>query len=82
MQRIAVVGSGGAGKSTFGRELGRLLGLPVIHLDHHYWRPGLDSVLRSAPDTVAVIELTSPGVAAAFLDGLTNSAQPQQSSGR
>lgn len=39
MQRVAVVGSGGAGKTTFCRELGRRTGLPVIHLDQHYWRP-------------------------------------------
>ena len=40
MQRIAVVGSGGAGKATFSNELGRGLGLGVIHLDHHSWQPG------------------------------------------
>jgi adenylate kinase family enzyme len=40
MRRIAVVGSGGAGKTTFATELGRCLDLPVIHLDHHYWKPG------------------------------------------
>jgi adenylate kinase family enzyme len=40
MRRIAVVGSGGAGKSAFARVLGRGLGLPVIHLDEHHWRPG------------------------------------------
>jgi adenylate kinase family enzyme len=40
VQRVAVVGSGGAGKSTFSRELGRRVDLPVIHLDHHYWQPG------------------------------------------
>lgn len=39
MQRIAVVGPGGAGKSTFARELGRRLGAPVVHLDEHYWGP-------------------------------------------
>lgn len=39
MRRIAVVGSGGAGKSTFARSLGERLGLPVIHLDRHYWKP-------------------------------------------
>jgi adenylate kinase family enzyme len=40
VERVAVVGSGGAGKSTFSRELGRRTGLPVIHLDRHYWKPG------------------------------------------
>src|SRR4029453_438036 len=39
-QRIMVIGSGGAGKSTFARQLAALTGLPVIHLDRHYWRPG------------------------------------------
>jgi adenylate kinase family enzyme len=39
-RRILVVGSGGAGKSTFARALGAALQLPVIHLDRHYWRPG------------------------------------------
>lgn len=40
MERVAVVGSGGAGKSTFARGLGRATGLPVIHLDEYYWHPG------------------------------------------
>lgn len=39
MRRVAVVGCGGAGKSTFAAELGRRLGLPVIHLDRLYWKP-------------------------------------------
>lgn len=38
--RILIVGSAGAGKSTLARQLGDALGLPVIHLDAHYWRPG------------------------------------------
>jgi hypothetical protein len=40
VKRVAVVGSGGAGKTTFARELSRRTGLPVVHLDHLYWRPG------------------------------------------
>lgn len=39
-KRIAVVGCGGAGKSTFSKCLGEALGLPVIHLDSFFWRPG------------------------------------------
>src|SRR5262245_26887324 len=35
-----VVGSGGAGKSTFSRELAARSGLPLIYLDRYYWRPG------------------------------------------
>ena len=40
MKRVLVIGSGGAGKSTFATRLGRRLGLPVIHLDRLYWRAG------------------------------------------
>lgn len=40
MQRIAIVGSGGAGKSMLARQIGAIVGLPVIHLDHQYWSPG------------------------------------------
>lgn len=38
MQRILIIGSGGAGKSTLARELAQRKGLPVIHLDRHFWR--------------------------------------------
>ncbi|MBC7783249.1 MAG: hypothetical protein H7144_05365 [Burkholderiales bacterium] len=40
MQRVAVVGSPGAGKSTLAVELGRRTELPVFHLDRMFWRPG------------------------------------------
>jgi adenylate kinase family enzyme len=35
-----VIGSGGAGKSTLATRIGERTGLPVIHLDALYWRPG------------------------------------------
>ena len=40
MRRVLVIGSGGAGKSTVAAEIGERLGLPVVHLDALYWRPG------------------------------------------
>lgn len=40
MKRVAVIGSGGAGKSMFARELGERTALPVIHLDRLFWKPG------------------------------------------
>ena len=40
MKRIAIIGPGGAGKSTLARQIGEKLDLPVIHLDAHYWHEG------------------------------------------
>ena len=42
MQRVLVIGSGGAGKSPFAARLGAATGLPVVHLDAYYWRAGWD----------------------------------------
>lgn len=40
MRRVVIVGSAGAGKSTLAARLGVVTGLPVIHLDREFWRPG------------------------------------------
>ncbi|MCE7934869.1 MAG: DNA topology modulation protein [Chlorobi bacterium CHB2] len=40
MERVILIGSGGAGKSTLARQLGARLNIPVIHLDAHFWNPG------------------------------------------
>ena len=39
-RRVLVTGIAGAGKSTFSRALSERTGLPVIHLDVHFWKPG------------------------------------------
>ena len=40
MERIMIIGCGGAGKSTLARQLGEKLNLPVVHLDQIWWKPG------------------------------------------
>ncbi|MEO0012222.1 MAG: hypothetical protein RLZZ535_611 [Cyanobacteriota bacterium] len=40
MQKVAIIGSCGAGKSTLAMNLGKKLNLPVIHLDAYYWQSG------------------------------------------
>ncbi len=47
MQRVVILGRGGAGKSTFARRLGGMTGLPVIELDKHFWQAGLAPTPRS-----------------------------------
>lgn len=40
MKKIAIIGSGGSGKSTFSLLLSKELNIPVYHLDKLYWKPG------------------------------------------
>jgi adenylate kinase family enzyme len=40
MQKVLVIGSGGSRKTTFSIALAEKTGLPLIHLDAIYWRPG------------------------------------------
>jgi adenylate kinase family enzyme len=40
VERIAVTGSTGSGKSTFARELARRLSVPYVELDALHWDPG------------------------------------------
>ncbi|WP_316571132.1 DNA topology modulation protein [Neobacillus sp. YIM B06451] len=48
MKKIAIIGSGGAGKSTLARNLGKTLGLKVYHLDALFWKPGWVPMDRTA----------------------------------
>jgi hypothetical protein len=41
VERVVIVGRGGAGKSTAAVRMGQATGLPVIELDAHFWRPDL-----------------------------------------
>ena len=57
-RRILVIGPGGAGKSTFSRQLGEITGLPVVHLDRYFWTPGWNARPRNEWN-VLVAELTA-----------------------
>jgi adenylate kinase family enzyme len=56
MQRILIVGSAGAGKSTLSRRLGEVLGIPVVHLDKHYWKPGWVATEQQEWDQIVIEE--------------------------
>ena len=54
MNRVAIIGSPGAGKSTFARWLGEMTGMEVFHLDHLYWKPGWVQTPR--PEWIALLQ--------------------------
>lgn len=55
MQKILIIGSNGAGKSTFSYALAEQLDLPLIHIDQIYWR-GCWEVTPQAEFENAVVE--------------------------
>lgn len=59
MQRVVILGPGGAGKSTLARRLGVLLDLPVVELDRHFWSPTLQPMSNEQWRTVQA-ELSEP----------------------
>ena len=50
MERVMIIGCGGAGKSTLARRLGEITGLPVVHLDKLFWKPGWEQISREEFD--------------------------------
>jgi len=47
MKKIIVIGCPGSGKSTFSRELHRITGIPLFHLDMMHWNPDRTTVDRA-----------------------------------
>ncbi len=46
MERVVIIGCGGAGKSTLAQRLSEKTGLPVVHLDKLFWRPGWEHISK------------------------------------
>lgn len=59
-KRILLIGCGGSGKSTLARTLGEKTGLPVVHLDQIYWKPGWQPLPREEFDEKLTAELKNP----------------------
>jgi len=38
-KKIAIFGCAGSGKTTLALQLKKILPLPIVHLDKHYWKP-------------------------------------------
>ena len=75
MERIIIIGCGGAGKSTLARQLGDKLDLPVVHLDKLFWKPGWVESSREEIDEKIFVELQKPRW---IMDGNFNRTLPER----
>ena len=74
MQRIAVVGAVGAGKSTVARQLARRLDLPLVDLDAIYWSRGT----RPSEEAWRLVHSAIITQPAWILDGDYRAVQPER----
>ena len=75
MERIILIGCGGAGKSTLARQLGDKLNLPVIHLDKLFWKPGWVESTKEEIDAKILEEMQKPKW---IMDGNYNRTLPER----
>ena len=75
MERIIIIGCGGAGKSTLARKLGEVLDIPVVHLDKLFWKPGWVEMDKDEFDTLLRRELEKEKW---IMDGNFNRTMPER----
>lgn len=75
MERIIIIGCGGAGKSTLAQQLGEKLGLPVVHLDKLFWKPNWVQVSQEEFDALHQAELAKDRW---IMDGNFNRTMPER----
>ncbi len=73
MERILIIGCGGAGKSTLARQLGEKLNIPVVHLDKIWWQGGWHHISEEAFDEKLLEEVKKDRW---ILDGNYNRTMP------
>jgi adenylate kinase family enzyme len=75
MERIIIIGCGGAGKSTLARKLGEGLDLPVVHLDKLFWKPNWVEKSNEEFDALLAQELAKDRW---IMDGNFNRTMPER----
>lgn len=60
MERVMIIGSNGAGKSTFSYELSSKTDLPLIHIDKIYWRNHWEVTPRNEFESMVLTEAQKP----------------------
>ena len=75
MERIIIIGCGGAGKSTLARKLGEMLDIPVVHLDKLFWKPGWVETTAEEFDALLAMELAKDHW---IMDGNFNRNMPER----
>ena len=75
MERIMIIGCGGAGKSTLARQLGEKLDIPVIHLDKLFWKPGWVEMPKDEFDALLRQEMAKEKW---IMDGNFNRTMPER----
>lgn len=75
MEKIMIIGCGGAGKSTLARQLGKMLDLPVVHLDKLFWKPGWVESSAEEIDKKILAEVQKPRW---IMDGNYNRTLPER----
>ena len=75
MERVIIIGCGGAGKSTLARQLGEKTGIPVVHLDKLFWHPGWVESTKEEIDCKIREEMEKP---CWIMDGNYNRTIPER----